>query len=57
VTEWKPIRLRRGKRVHVSDAESLRKTACRRSADGAIIAVDEAPNCKACLRAMLDELN
>ena len=57
MTEWKPVRLRRGRLIHVTDTESLRRTACDVDADGAIYAVDEAPNCKRCLQAMIDELN
>jgi hypothetical protein len=57
MTEFKPIRLRRGKLVHVTDVEDLRETACGKNCDGGVLAVDEAPNCKPCVRAVLDSLN
>lgn len=57
MTEWKPVRLRRGTKVHVSDTESLKVTGCGVELVGARYAVDEAPTCKHCLRAMLGELN
>jgi len=57
MTEWKPVRLRRGRVVHVSDVDDMRMTACNWPCDGAVIAVDEAPTCKKCLQAMIDELN
>ncbi len=57
MTDWKPVRLRRGSLIHVSDTESLVETACGFPMKGAIYAVDAAPTCKKCLRAMLDELN
>jgi hypothetical protein len=57
MTEWKPVRLRRGKLIHVTDTESLRETACGKDCDGGVYAVDEAPNCKRCLQAQLAELN
>jgi len=57
MTEWKPVRLRRGKLVHVTEVDSLVKTSCGKPCSGATYAVDEAPTCKRCLRAMLDALN
>lgn len=52
--DFKPVRLRRGKLVHVT--ADLLRTPCSRSVAGAIYAVDEAPTCKRCLRAMLERL-
>jgi len=57
VTEWKPVRLRRGTLIHVSDTENLTETACGWPMKAATYAVDEAPTCKKCLQAMIDELN
>jgi len=57
VSEFKPIRPKRGKRVHVSETNDLRETACGISCDGWSLLADEAPTCKRCLRAMLDALN
>jgi len=55
MTDWKPVRLRRGRLVHVT--ADLQETACTWPLNSAIYAVDEAPTCKKCLRVMLDELN
>ena len=53
VTEWKPVRLRRGRLVHVT--ADLQETACGWPCSGAVYAVDEATNCKKCLRVQLDD--
>jgi len=55
--EFKPIRARRGKVVHVTEVNDMRTTACGKSCDGWTLLADEAPSCRVCLRAMLDALN
>jgi hypothetical protein len=57
MTDWKPVRLKRGRIIHVTAAEDMRMTACDWPCDGGIMEVDAAPTCKKYLRAMLDELN
>ena len=55
MTDFKPVRPRRGKLVHVT--ADLQRTPSGSSASGWSYAVDEAPTSKRCLLAMLDELN
>lgn len=58
MNEFRPIRARRSRVVHVTEVDDMRRTACRKSCEsGWTIAVDESPTCKVCLRAMLDALN
>ncbi len=57
MTDWKPVRLKHGKLVHVTADLQRTGGTCDHDVSGATYAVDEAPTCKKCLRAMLDELN
>lgn len=57
MTDWLPIRLRRGRLIHVTATKDMRTTACSWPCDGGVLEVDAAPTCKKCLQAMLDELN
>lgn len=55
MSEYKPIRFRRGRLVHATDVESMRVTQCGKPCDGVVLLADEVPTCKACLRAILDD--
>ncbi len=48
MTEFKPIRTRRGKVVHLTD--DYREAICGQSVDGGVLAVDEGCDCRRCLR-------
>lgn len=55
MTEYRNVRPRKGRRVHVSAADDLRRVLCGRIADGYVLA-DEAATCRTCLSILLERL-
>ena len=50
MAEYKPVRARRSKVVHATDAVDYRLTVCGVPCSGWILQADEVPNCRRCLR-------
>ena len=54
MSEFKPIRTRRGKRIHATDVEDYRRALCGVSVDGGRLEADSVPDCRSCLRLLVE---
>ncbi len=54
MSEYKPVMTKRGKKVHATSTDDYRHALCGVSVDGGRFEADSVPDCKHCLRLLVE---